>query len=250
MVKDVPYQKGDRHKLDIYIPDQIAIGNPVVVFFYGGSWKEGSKDDYLFVGQAFASRGIIVVIADYRVYPEVYFPSFMDDAAHAYVWTHQHIREYGGNPHNLFLAGHSAGAYNAVMLTLNTAYLKTAGGSDDWIRGTLGIAGPYDFLPLTDPKIIDIFSKQELSTTQPINFVRPHLPPFLLLTGDDDHDVDPRNSHRLAQRLFSKANDVQEIIYPGLGHVGIALALAKGFRGKAPVLNDCVNFILHHTTTG
>lgn len=243
VVKDIAYKDGDRGRLDIYVPDQLAEGHPVVVFNYGGSWKEGSKDKYVFVGQAFASQGIITVIADYRLYPEVYFPTFMEDTAEAFVWAHQHISDYGGNPDHLFAVGHSAGAYNAVMLTLNRDYLKQAGGRENWIKGVIGIAGPYDFLPLTDPDLIKIFSKREISTTQPINFVHRHEPPMLLVTGDEDQDVLPRNSYNLAKQLETFGNKVTVKTYPGVAHIGIALALADGFRTRAPVLEDSVNFI-------
>ena len=159
VVKDIAYGTDERQTLDIYLPDQPAPGRPVIVFYYGGSWQKGSKDDYLFVGQAFASKGYIAVIADYRLYPQVYFPVFMEDVAAAFVWAHEHIASYGGNAANLFVAGHSAGGYNALMLTLNRTYLKETGGRDHWIKGAIGIAGAYDFLPMTDPKIIDLFSK-------------------------------------------------------------------------------------------
>ena len=243
VVKDIPYGEGDRQKLDVYVPYQLAPGHPVIVFYYGGSWQGGSKDDYLFVGQAFASKGYITVVADYRVYPEVYFPTFMDDVAAAFVWTHKYIATYGGNTNNLFVAGHSAGAYNAMMLTVNDRYLQARGGEEKWIKGVVGIAGPYDFLPLTDPKLIEIFSKQDLSLTQPITYVHPGLPPILLLMGDEDEDVLSHNSIHLARRLREKNDPVKLITYPGVAHIGIALALADGFRNKAPVLTDIAAFI-------
>jgi len=247
VIKDVAYGEGERRYLDIYVPDHLAPGHPVIVFYYGGSWQEGTKNDYLFVGQAFASKGYIAVIADYRLYPDVYFPAFMNDSAAAFVWAHNHIAAYGGNPQNVFVAGHSAGGYNALMLTLNTSYMKAAGGDEQWIRGAIGIAGPYDFLPLTDPKLIDMFSKQDVTLTQPITYARSGVPPILLLAGDQDTDVLPRNTINLTKCLRTLGDPVKEIIYPGVAHIGIILALADGFRGKAPVLNDIADFIDAHT---
>jgi acetyl esterase/lipase len=246
VVKDIPYGADERQKLDIYVPTQPAAGNPVIVFYYGGSWQEGNKDDYLFAGQAFASKGFITVVADYRLYPQVYFPTFMADVADAFAWTHQHIAAYGGNPDNMFATGHSAGAYNAIMLTLNRQYLQAAGGNDGWIRGAIGIAGPYDFLPLIDPQIVALFSKEPANLTQPITFARPDLPPLLLLTGDKDTDVLPRNSIHLTERLHSMGDDVTLKIYPNLAHISIALSLADGFRDKAPVLDDVAAFVNTH----
>lgn len=241
--KNIAYGAHPREQLDIYVPDDLTPKAPVIVFFYGGSWKKGSKDDYRFVGQAFASKGYITVIADYRLYPEAYFPDFMEDAAKAVVWVHAHIENYGGDTHKLFLAGHSAGAYNAIMLTVNDSYLASAGGKQQWIKGAIGLAGPYDFLPFTDPDIISIFSKKPAKLTQPIHFVGPKLPPILLLTGDADTEVYPKNSINLAKKLGDYENEVKTHIYPDVAHIGIVLALADGFRSKAPALDDIDMFI-------
>jgi acetyl esterase/lipase len=249
LVSDIPYADHERGSLDIYMPDNPLAGNPVVVFYYGGSWKSGRKKDYLFVGQALASQGIIVVIPDYRLYPQVRFPDFMHDVAEAYVWTHRHIGDYGGNPENIFAAGHSAGAYNAVMLSVNKAYIDAAGGSIGWIRGTIGLAGPYDFLPIQDKDLIDIFSGPRMPSTQPINFVTSRCPPMLLATGDADDEVDPANTSRMSKKLQADGDEVKSISYADLGHIGIALSLADGFRDRAPVLKDIVDFVRVHSIT-
>lgn len=245
--KDIAYGANARQRLDVYVPDSPAAGHPVLVFFYGGSWQGGSKADYRFVGQAFAAKGFTTVIADYRVYPEVYFPAFMDDAAAAFVWSHAHIAQYGGDPKNLFLSGHSAGAHLAILLALDTHYLRDAGGDVAWVKGGIGIAGPYDFLPFTDPKVKAVFSKVDDAQTQPINFARKGTPPMLLLTGDTDTDVLPRNTHNLTAKLTGLGDDVTKHVYPGLAHKGIMLSVASGFQSKAPVLSDIVQFVTAHT---
>ena len=246
--KNIAYGKDLRAQLDIYVPDSLTKKAPVILFFYGGGWKKGSKDDYRFVGQAFASKGYVTVIADYRLYPEVYFPDFINDTAKAFVWVHQHIENYGGDAQKLFLAGHSAGAYNAMMLTLNDTYLTAAGGKRKWIKGSIGIAGPYDFLPFTDPDIINIFSKKPTALTQPINFVCTKLPPILLLTGDADTEVYPKNSINIAKKLRDYHNEVTTHIYNDVSHISIILALAEGFRSKAPTLEDIDIFIINILT--
>jgi acetyl esterase/lipase len=220
------------------------------VFFYGGRWQAGSKADYRFAGQAFASKGFTTVIADYRLFPEVYYPAFVEDGAKAVAWVHEHIADYGGDPQNLFLAGHSAGAYIAVLLTTDDRYLKAAGGGDAWIKGTIGLAGPYDFLPFTDADVREIFSKAKDADTQPINYVRPGLPPMLLITGDQDTDVKPKNTIHLAARLRAAGYEVDERIYPGVAHIGTVLSLANAFRGKAPTLDDAADFVRAHTHAG
>ena len=206
----------------------------------------GSKDMYRFVGEAFASKGYVTVVADYRLYPDIYFPAFMEDGARAVRWTHDHIAGYQGDPANLYLAGHSAGGHIAALLTTDTHYLADAGVKPNAIRGMIGIAGPYDFLPLTDPKLIALFSKKPIQTTQPVNYVVSHsgpLPPLFLAWGADDDLVGKRNIDSLAAKARAKGGSVDAHIYPHEGHISLVVALASGFRDDTSLLNDITAFI-------
>lgn len=246
VISNVPYGTHARQSLDIYVPSNAKGPASVLVFYYGGSWQYGRKEDYKFVGEAFASLGYVTVIADYRLYPEVYFPTFVEDSAAALVWVHQHIGEYGGDANNLFVSGHSAGAFNAVMLSVNPAYLKQAGGDTRMIRGTLGLAGPYDFLPLTDEDIIAVFSKKPAGETQPITYATHKTAPMFLATGNEDETVGVKNSVNLAKALTRHGSVVELKRYDGVAHIGIVLALADGFRGKAPLRDDMDAFMRAH----
>jgi acetyl esterase/lipase len=244
VVRNVAYGDDARQRMDFYIPSGLTKPAPVIVFFYGGSWKMGTKDDYRFLGQAFASKGFITAVVDYRLYPDVYFPTFMEDSARAFVAIHRTIAEHGGNPSALFVAGHSAGAYNAMMLAANPAYVRQAGGQPEWIRGVIGIAGPYDFLPLTDPDLIAIFSKRPAMETQPVHFVTRAMPPVFLATGTDDDTVIPRNSERLAAKLQALGHTPTLHYYPDVDHIDIILSLAHRFRDTSPLLEDIYAFYL------
>lgn len=241
ITQDVAYGELPRQKLDIYVPDGVK-NAPVIVFFHGGSWQTGSKDDYRFVGQAFASRGYVTVIPNYRLYPDVRFPTFLEDGAQAVTWAHEHIAEYDGDTDSLYVAGHSAGAYIAVMMGLESPYVSI---QQVTIKGIIGMAGPYDFLPLTDPNIKDIFSTEADEKTQPVHWVSPNRAPMLLVTGDADEDVSPRNTESLTTRLRGTGNEVTERVYPGVAHIGIVLSLANGFRFKTPLLDNIDAFIAH-----
>lgn len=245
--KDIAYGSEPEQKLDIYLPDQPDAARHVIVFFYGGSWQSGEKELYKFAGQAFASRGYIVLIPDYRKYPQVYFPAFVEDAAAAVVWTHAHIGEFGGDSAKLTLVGHSAGAHISMMLTLNEHFLKAAGGSARWIASTVGMAGPYDFLPFTDPKVKALFSTAPDQDTQPIHFVRPHTPPILLLTAENDKEVGAENTRNLYSELRKNGDRVEQRTYPGIGHIKLVLSLAYGFRSQATTLDDIDRFIRNHS---
>jgi acetyl esterase/lipase len=237
------YAPGERRTLDVYPPAD-ARDAPVVVFFYGGSWQGGSKEIYSFLAHSLAGRGVMVVIPDYRVYPEIRFPGFLEDGAKAVAWTKTHAAQFGGNPSKIFLMGHSAGAHIAAMLAYDGQWLQRVGiTSRKDIAGFIGIAGPYDFLPIWDPAVKEIFAVGDLSRTQPINFVTGGEPPTFIGVAASDSVVDPGNSRRLAARLRARGDDVTEKIYSGptVGHLTIIGAFAMRFI--APVRDDVLDFI-------
>lgn len=246
IVRDLAYGPDPRQKLDLYVPDHALAGAPTILFFYGGSWQSGSKRDYLAFGQAFASKGIAVAVADYRLYPQVRYPAFLEDGARAFAYVHAHAREHGMNPDRVFLAGHSAGAYIAVMLAADRAYLRQAGASPQWVHGVIGIAGPYDFLPLRDQALIAIFGGADRADTQPITYIDGKRPPMFLATGTQDTIVGPSNTSRLTARLRFFGSEVEEKFYAGVGHIGIILSLAPGFRGVTPMRDDIIRFVKAH----
>jgi acetyl esterase/lipase len=245
---DVAYGGLPRQKLDVYSPRTAAAGpRPLVVFFYGGSWQMGERGQYLFAAEAITAMGAVAVVPDYRVYPEVLFPAFLDDAAMAVAWARRHARDWGADPDHVFLMGHSAGAHIAAMLALDPQYLARAGDDARRIAGVVGLAGPYDFLPLTSENLKRIFAPEAtIARTQPINFATAGAPPMLLATGDDDTTVNPRNTARLAAKLKSLGVPVTEIRYQGLDHYTLVGYLAAPLRGRAPVFSDVAQFLREH----
>ena len=245
-VEGVAYGDGPRRKLDLYVPETAAAARrPVVVFFYGGAWQTGSRADYRFAGRALASEGFVVVVPDYRVHPEVGYPAFLEDSAAAVRWARDHAAEYGGDPDQLFVMGHSSGAYNAAMLALDGRWLNAVGLDPKRdLRGWIGLSGPYDFAPIVDPVVQTIFGpRSRWPSTQPIAYASAGAPPALLLTGDDDARVQAANSQRLAARLEAVNVPVQLTLYPGVGHARTVVALASGFRSGTPVLQTTADFI-------
>ena len=242
--RDIAYGPADRQKLDLYVPDAIRAGSPVLIFIYGGNWDTGDKGNYLFAGQALASRGYITAIPDYRVYPEVRFPDFVHDVAlaAAVLAKGQLTPAVANRP--IVLVGHSAGAQIAMLLALDHRYLAQAGKPVCAnVQAAIGLAGPYDFLPLEEERYKRIFPEATRAASQPIAFADTNSPPILLLTGDDDETVKPGNSARLASRVEEEGGSAELKVYEGIGHTGIVGALARPLRGRAPVLDDIDTFI-------
>lgn len=231
----IAYGDDPRQQLDVYLPRHGARSDPppVIVFFYGGRWQGGSRSSYLFAAEALTAQGFMVVVPDYRVYPAVRYPAFIEDGARAVAWTRREIGRYGGDPSRIFLMGHSAGAHIAAMLAYDESFLARQGLSRRDLRGFIGLAGPYDFLPLTDPRLKAVFSSEPaLERTQPIQYVRGGEPPSLLITGDGDTTVKPANTVRLAARLRQVGSVVEERHYEHLNHFTLLARLA------APLRND------------
>ncbi len=241
----VAYGALPRQRLDVYTPLQMRGPAPVVVFFYGGSWTGGSRADYKFVGEALAARGIVAVIADYRLSPEVVYPAFVQDSAAAVAWAVRSIAARGGDPARLFVMGHSAGAYNAAMVALDPRWLEEQGLTQAALHGWIGLAGPYDFIPIENPDIKPAFLYPDTPVeSQPINRVTGSSPPALLLAGSADTVVDPRrNTLQLAERLRSKGVQVEVDIFEGISHPMMIGAIWKPLRSRAPVLERVVDFV-------
>ena len=246
----IAYGDDPRQKLDVYVPRHALPDAPVVVFFYGGSWNSGAREDYNFVGEALASRGIVAVVADYRLYPQVRYPLFLQDGARAVAWTKAHIREFSGNPQRLYLMGHSSGGYNAAMLALDGDLLAAAGMSPKDLRGWIGLAGPYDFLPIENPAVRPVFFwPNSPPQSQPINHVSRGAPPALLIAASEDDLVNPtRNTGGLAHKLRAAGVPVQDFYYSRPNHITLVATLSRPLRGLAPVLDQVVGFIKHTPT--
>jgi acetyl esterase/lipase len=239
-------------KLDVYEPSD-AKDAPVVVFFYGGSWKNGKRNWYRFVGTALASRGIVAVIPDYRKYPHVTLDGFMQDAANAVAWMHRHAVEFGGNSDNVFVMGHSAGGQIGALLLTDPSWLAPYHLRPTDMAGFIGLAGCYAFTAADrhDKDMQSVFGQSDAlwASAQPVNFVSGHEPPMLLLQGTADREVDPSNAIALSQTLRSHGDAVTLKLYPGVGHHSLIFALTRPMKNDAPTLEDITNFIRAHSSS-
>ena len=240
-----PFGPDERQRLDVYRPAG-AGPFPVAMFVYGGDWRAGSRAMYRFVGAALAVAGFLAVVPDYRLYPAVRYPDFLRDNACALLWVRRNASRFGGDPTRPpALLGHSAGAYNVAMLTLDARWLAECGlePARDIAR-TVGLAGPYDFLPLDTPMLRDLFSPaSNLADTQPIAHADGRAPPMLLLAGSADRTVDPANSVRLAARIRARGGLASVHLYPGVDHREILGAFAPALRFLAPSFADSARFL-------
>jgi acetyl esterase/lipase len=231
-------------KILVYGPTaQAETPLPVLMFMHGGSWRSGDPDDYTFIARSFVSEGFVVVLAGYRLYPEAVFPGMLEDTASAIAWAKQNIANLGGNPDHIVLAGHSAGAYNVVMAALDEKWLAQQGLQSGDIRGVVGLSGPYDFYPFDSESTINAFGSHDApEETQPVNYVQPDAPPMLLIHGEQDTLVYPRNTRELARLSNRAGSGVEVIFYPEMSHNDPLIALASPWRGRNDLHQAVVDF--------
>jgi acetyl esterase/lipase len=240
---NVPFGPAPWQRADVYYPAVRMPAAPVIVFWYGGAWTEGSKDQYRFVGAALAGLGYVAVLPDYRMYPQVRFPVFLDDAATAVAWVQAHAADFGGDPHRLVLMGHSAGAHMAAMLAVNHEYLRRAGVDTRNIVGLIGLSGPYELTPNTATLNAIFAAPYTPHDWQVLPHVTADAPPTLLIQGQDDSLVWPSNTEHFAESLRRVNGPVVVAIYPRRGHADTVAALSPVVRFRSPTLRDIAAFM-------
>jgi len=238
LAKNIIYGEGARHKLDIYAPDMPKADAPVIMFIHGGSWDTGSKNIYKFIGEAFASEGYTTVIPNYRLYPEAVYPAFINDTAAAIAFT---AKRYD---RPVILISHSAGAYNAVMATVDPAFLKTQGmDMCQIVAGTVGLAGPYGAFPLTEEPFITIFPGRHTGADAPVQMHLGPTPPLFLPIGDKDTTVSDLHGRELTKKINARGGTAEFKLYPGLSHTDVVKVLSKYFDEDATLKADILTFI-------
>ena len=242
LTPDLPYCTQYGQCLDVYALPQ-SRDRPIVIFWYGGGWTNGEKAQYRFLGTALAEHGYIAVVPDYRKFPAVQFPSFVEDGARALVWVYEHARQIGGDPSRIVLMGHSVGAHLGAMLAYEPRYVRAAGGRRGWIRGFVGLSGLYAPVPETEALrrlIPPLFRSDDW---QPLWHVDRHAPPSLLLHGLEDRLVNPVETIRLRNALVRHGVHVEMELYSGRSHADTVAAFSPLARRRMPALKSAARFI-------
>jgi len=244
--KSVAYGSDSHELLDVYRSKKPKSDTPVLVFIHGGSWDSGKKDIYKFLADGFTRSGYDIVIPNYRLYPEAKFPNFLTDNAKAVAFAKQ---TFPGR--NVVLIGHSAGAYNVLMLGLKDEFLKAAGVDRcTAISGVVGLAAPTGVVPLESPRLIEIFPDRFTGEDAVLNNVSSPSPAIFLGHGDKDTTVYPQNSTQLAEKITARGGEAKVEVYPGQNHTDVVKVISRHFDDDATLKADIEAFIDGLPTTG
>jgi len=240
---DIAYGPEAHQRLDLYLPgDQVRANGQLVIFVYGGGWTSGKKGHYYFVADALTAAGYSVAIPDYAKYPQVQFPTFVDDVALAVAWLWRN-RDQLGDVNEFILMGHSAGAHTAALLITDARYLAEHQLEPDTFAAFVGLAGPYGFTP-KEKKYQRIFDNlEDYSQMQPLHFANGGEPPMLLLHGEDDTTVLPVNSRKFAAKVNAQGGSAATRLYADQGHIGLVLALSRILDRDGDVTRDVLEFL-------
>ncbi len=241
--EDIEYGQKPWQKLDVY-PAKDVNNAPVVVFVHGGSWRHGRKDQYRFAADAFLRLGYTVVLPDYIKYPspQAKFPSFAEDAAAAVAWVKNNISKHNGNPEQVFLSGHSAGAHTVAILTTDSKYLQAEGLSEKDIAGVAGIAGPYSFVPDWEVTKAVFGPENRYPLMDVFNYVDGNEPPTILLHSAADQQVGQYNTDGYFDRLQEKGVNAKKVIYTEPSHIDMVTMLHPWFAKQDEVAKDIDRF--------
>ncbi len=236
--KDIVYGDHDRHRFDFYEAANGDDAKPLLVFVHGGGWTRGDKKMYKFVAEGLTSEGYDVALPNYRFFPEVKFPAFLDDTANAIAAVHKkHPNRY------MVLIGHSAGAYNALMMGFRPGHLDKAGISMcHSVKGIVSLASPTGGLPAEKEPTISIFPDRFSGNDGALQLADRELPPILLINGEADTSVRPENASILGQALAGR--DVANVnIYPDTNHVDVVKQFSRHFDHQGTTKADVLAFI-------
>lgn len=240
-IKDISYGDKEWQKLNIY-PQKNNDNAPVILFIYGGGWDKGSKEQHHFVADGLTRKGYLVVIPDYIKYPEGRFPTFIDDIALATAWVKDNIASYGGNPNQVLLVGHSAGAHTGALLVTDQSYFNAVGLTNTDIKGFVGLAGPYNFTP-NEPQYIKTFGRENFETMKANNHIEGNVPPIKLIHGQGDTTVGKFNFDTFRNKLEATNNQVTtKLLGKDIGHVDTVLKIHPWFAGEVDVAVEIDTF--------
>lgn len=249
-----PYSEDPLQRLDIHhikLPKKKE--RPVIFFIHGGGWTTEDKSNTRFYALEWIKRGYTVVSINYRLAPNVSHPIQIEDCAKAFKWVQENIKEYGGNPNEIAIIGHSAGAHLAALLVTGKKWHEKYNIDIKAVKCWIPVSGVYDFnlsenylAPILNSSILAMLGGDVNKTDcSPVSYITGKEPPCLILHGGDDWLVPRSNSIELHSKLVEKGPmDYRLIIVKGYWHCNMMLGYDKPGHKPAEIINGYLDEML------
>ncbi|RDC65696.1 alpha/beta hydrolase [Adhaeribacter pallidiroseus] len=243
------YTKEQQH-LNVFAPRRQGKNlKKVLIFMHGGSWNSGKKATYNFLGNRLARKNVVAVIIDYPLSPKANYAQMATAAASAVKWTKENIKNYGGDPHNIFVAGHSAGGHLAALITVRHQYLDSLG-LENSIKGTILIdaAGLDMYGYLQEEKLptghtyLQTFTANptEWKEASPLYHLHPSMPPFLIYQGGNTYPSISKSNEKFVKALRAMGLPPQYQVLKGKKHIPM---ITQFINSRNPRYQEIITFM-------
>lgn len=257
VTKDLNYGDEPDQNLDIYYPQKLATAinsnqelkatYPLIVFVHGGSWENGNKEQYAFVGQSLAKAGYVTAVINYRKAPEHRYPQFVQDTAQAIAWSYNNADKFFADANNMAVVGHSAGAFNVVAAVSNADFLAPYDLQPSDIKAVVGMAGPYsyDFRKYSSRSAFpDTASPDEVMPDRLLKAGSSgQQPDYLLMTAENDKLVHISNTEKMAQALADAEINVVTEEIKGANHATSIAAMSTSLTWVNSVRQQLLSYL-------
>lgn len=246
ILKDITYDKRSGMKLDLYFSEKEK-NSPVLIWFHGGGLTMNTKEvwEVVHFGERFSQEKFIVIAPDYRKSPQVKYPVFVEDAASSFAWVFNNIEKYGGNRKQIFVGGHSAGAYLAAMIAMAPKFLALHGIDNREIAGLIPVSGQMDTHQCVREERNITEEGFYADDAAPWHYIKPDLFPILVMVADNDLPGRADTNRDFVNALHNSGHlNSKYIKIPGREHVSIIEDILKP---EAPVSTNILQFIKNYS---
>jgi acetyl esterase/lipase len=219
---NIAYGSDPKQQLDVYMPKQKTAAAPVFIFLHGGGFREGDRAQYGYVARPFGAHGIVTVVASYRLLPTFKYPDQPNDVHRVVAWVFRNIKSYGGDPRQIYVGGHSAGAILTADVSVRSGWQASMSLPPDVIKGAAPISGPYD---LTAEKQTNDYASDAASrdAASPLLHVEKPVARNVVAVGSPEPFVE--SSRLFSEALRKKGASSEFLLLDGLDHAQTVAAL-------------------------
>ena len=227
---NLAYGRSAGETLDIFLAKESTIGHkvPVLVFIHGGYWRSLDKADHSFIAPEFTQAGACVVVPNYALCPAISIPGIVQQMVAALAWTWRHAADFGGDPDNITVIGHSAGGHLAAMLLTTDWTAQAPDLPPRVVKNAMSISGLYDLEPVRQTTFLTELqlTPEQVLQASPALLPCPAQGQLYSVAGGDESDEFLRQNQLICQAWGAESVPICESL-PGLNHFSVLKTLVQ-----------------------